>query len=342
MDRLVTMDLTTWQGMRARDPRRLTLGSAQWGMPYGIANHAGPPDAAELERMLTRARDAGVRAIDTARAYGEAEARIGGMLPAVPSAEGWRVITKLAADVHEQGLGIAETLERVATSLTESRIALGQDALPVVLLHRFAHRHACGGKLWRTLLAERDAGRIGALGVSAATPEEAWAALDDPDVQVLQVASSLLDLRLLRQEFFPRARELGRTVYVRSVFLQGVAHLDPATLPGFLEGLAEPLRTIRATAAKQGVSPRSLFVGFAREFLPGAHPVIGCETEGQLHELLDDWTDESIDVAALAPLVDALPTLEPELVDPSRWPAPKAADSRVNQTPRGSVASIAR
>ena len=54
--------------------------------------------------------------------------------------------------------------------------ALGRDVLPAVLLHRFAHRHACGGKLWRTLLAERDAGRIGQLGVSAATPEEAGSA----------------------------------------------------------------------------------------------------------------------------------------------------------------------
>ena len=79
----------------------------------------------------------------------------------------------LAPDVHETGLGLANCLERVSTSLSESRVSLGQDTLPVVLLHRLAHRHACGGKLWRTLLAERDTGRIGQLGVSAATPEKA-------------------------------------------------------------------------------------------------------------------------------------------------------------------------
>ena len=339
---MVTMDLTTWQGMRTRDPRRLTLGSAQWGMPYGIANGSGPPDDEALEAMLTRARDAGVRGIDTARAYGMSEARIGEMIRAIPSTDGWRVITKLAADVHQDGLGIGETLERVATSLTESRVALGQDALPVVLLHRFAHRHACGGKLWRTLLAERDAGRIGSLGVSAATPEEAWAALDDPDVSVLQVPSSLLDLRLLRQEFFPRAREMGRTVYVRSVFLQGVAHLDPERLPKALSGLAEPLRKIRFAARELGVSPRALFLGFAREFLPGAYPVVGCETDAQLEELIDDWTNSTIDVASLAPLVEALPTLEAELVDPSKWEISESSAPEPNQTHRGSIATIAR
>ncbi len=341
MDFLVNMDLTTWQGMRARDPRRLTLGSAQWGMPYGIANRAGPPPDATLAAMLDLARAAGVRAIDTARAYGASEARIGQALQEEPSSDGWRVITKLAPDVHETGVGIAECLERVAASLSESRVALGQDLLPVVLLHRFAHRHACGGKLWRTLLAERETGRIGQLGVSAATPEEAWAALDDPDIEVLQVASSLLDLRLVRQGFFPRARELGRTVYVRSIFLQGVAHLDPTTLPGFLAPAAEALGTIHAAAAGLDVTPRALFLAFARELLPGAHPIVGCETDAQLAELLEDWSDERIDAAALAQLVEALPTLEAEVVDPSRWPT-RGGDPAANQTTPRSIATIPR
>ncbi|MEM9175856.1 MAG: aldo/keto reductase [Myxococcota bacterium] len=339
MDFLVNMDLTTWQGMRARDPRRLALGSAQWGMPYGIANRQGKPEDAALDAMLARARAAGVRAIDTARAYGDSEARIGRALRDAPSSEGWRVITKLAPDVHAPGLGIADGLERVSTSLAQSRAALGQDVLPVVLLHRFAHRHACGGKLWRTLLAEREAGRIGQLGVSAATPEEAWAALDDPDVEVLQVASSLLDLRLVRQAFFPRARELGRTVYVRSLFLQGVAHLDPRTLPGFLAPAAEALGQIHDVAARIGVTPRALFLGFARECLPGAHPVLGCESDAQLAELLEDWSDERIDVAALAALLDALPTLEADVVDPSRWPT-AGSGSAANQPSVGSIATL--
>ena len=30
---------------------RFVLGSAQWGMPYGIANANGPPDDAELRTL---------------------------------------------------------------------------------------------------------------------------------------------------------------------------------------------------------------------------------------------------------------------------------------------------
>lgn len=338
---MVAMDLSSWHGQRARDPRRLVLGSAQWGMPYGIANRVGPPDDASLEAMLMRARDAGVRSIDTARAYGESEVRVGAMLQTVPTPEGWRVVTKLAPDAHQAGLGIGETLERVAISLSESRVALRQDTLPVVLLHRFAHRHACGGKLWRTLLAERDNGRIGCLGVSASTPEEAWAALEDPDIEALQVATSLLDLRLVRQGFFESARERGRTIYVRSLFLQGVAHLEPSTLPSFLAPLADPMRLIARTAREMGITTRALYLGFAREFLSGTQAVVGCETESQLGELIADWCEVEIDLARLAPLVEALPTQPDEFVDPARWPLrEEAPESTRNQTGRASVATL--
>ena len=327
---MVERSLSSWQGMRTRDPRRLTLGSAQWGMPYGIANHTGPPCADELGELLRVAREAGIRAIDTARAYGESEARVGLALAAHAD---WRVITKLAPDVDAPGLELSENLARVEDSLAKTRAALGIESIPALLLHRFAHRHAFGGKLWRALLAERDAGRIGQLGVSAATPEEAWAALDDPDVEILQVATSLLDLRLHRQGFFPRAREAGRTVYVRSVYLQGVAHLGAARLPRPLADLGGALRTIESFAAELGVRPRALYLAFVRE-LPGVHPVLGCETAAQLAQLLRDWEDETIDGALLTSLLDRLPTAPAALVDPSLWPAREGAPAPSEAPPR--------
>lgn len=337
---MVAMDYSTWHGKRARDPRRLALGSAQWGMPYGIANRDGQPATGEVAAMLARAREAGLHTIDTARAYGDSEQLIGSL---APPDQGWRVVTKLAPDVHRDGLGLGEVLEAVASSLAESRRALGREQLPVLLLHRFAHRHACGGRIWRWLLAEREEGRIGSLGVSAATPEEAWAALEDPDVETLQVATSLLDLRLHRQGFFARARELGRTVYVRSVFLQGLAHLGAQQIPAALDGLRESMERIETTARELGVAPRALYLAFVRE-LPGVHPVVGCETEAQLTQLLADWSSETVEGATLMRLVETLPAHDETLVDPSRWPPIAAAPERPaavpNRTGAGSIAIL--
>lgn len=122
----------------------------------------------------------------------------------------------------------------------------------------------------------------------------------------------------------------------------GVTHLDPNSLPAALGALSEPLQLIRNTAAEIGVSPRTLFLGFAREFLPGAHPIVGCETDSQLEGRLIDWNEDQIDVAALAPLVGSLPTLDAELVDPSRWPQSESISETANQTSPGSIANMAR
>jgi aryl-alcohol dehydrogenase-like predicted oxidoreductase len=306
-------------------------------MPTGNADRRGKPRADELDAILARAKQVGVRSIDTARAYGECESRIG---RATAAEEGWRVITRLDPEVHHAGLGIADTLDRVSKSLEASRRALDTDILPVLMLHHFSHRHACGGRLWRGLLAERDAGRIGSLGVSAATPEEAWAALEDSDIEILQVASSLLDLRLHRQGFFPRARELGRTVHVRSIFFHGVAHLDPETLPRSFADLAAPMQTIQACASRVGVPIYALFLAFARE-LPGAHPILDCETDAQLEILLADWASNAIDAATVSLLVDSLPTLDADSVDPLRTSSAKTNGlASANQTRAASVATI--
>jgi len=351
MDRVVKMNFSTWQGMRTRDPRRLVLGTAGWGAPYGIANQNGQPTREAIGDLLEQAERAGIRCLDTARAYPGSEVLVGELTAAADAQESWRVVTKLDPSVHTPGLGLGDVLERVAESLAESRRALESDALPTLLLHRAEHRHVCGGRLWRMLLAERDAGRIGSLGVSAASPEQAWAALEDPDIEVLQVATSLLDLRLYRQGFFARARELGRTVYVRSVYLQGIAHLDPARLPEPLAGLGEALRPIHGLARELGVPARTLFLAFVRE-IPGALPVLGFENAAQLAEALEDWDSDVVGAASLAALVDALPEIPDALLDPSRWPSfevgaarridagQERRDAEANRTGPPSVATL--
>ncbi len=72
-------------------PAKLGLGSAQFGLDYGIANPAGktPPD--EVRRVLGDAHRAGVRLVDTASLYGDSEEVLGRCFPA---GHEFRVVTK--------------------------------------------------------------------------------------------------------------------------------------------------------------------------------------------------------------------------------------------------------
>ena len=56
----------------------LALGTAQFGLPYGIANQVGRISRDEATTILDHAWAAGLDTIDTAIAYGESEHRFVG------------------------------------------------------------------------------------------------------------------------------------------------------------------------------------------------------------------------------------------------------------------------
>ena len=73
---------------------QLCLGTAQFGLAYGITNSIGQVSEAAVGQLLDQAGAAGIRWLDTAQAYGNAEAVLGRQLPV---AHGFRLISKLPA-----------------------------------------------------------------------------------------------------------------------------------------------------------------------------------------------------------------------------------------------------
>jgi aryl-alcohol dehydrogenase-like predicted oxidoreductase len=91
---------------------RLALGTVQFGLAYGISNSAGEVADDELDTILALAHQLGVDTLDTAQAYGNAEARLGSRHTA-----DFQLVNKLAP-------GIQAT--EVATSVTSSLQRLGR------------------------------------------------------------------------------------------------------------------------------------------------------------------------------------------------------------------------
>jgi spore coat polysaccharide biosynthesis protein SpsF len=56
---------------------QMTLGTAQLGLEYGVANRTGKPNRETAAGMVRDAIAHGVTTLDTARAYGDAEEVLG-------------------------------------------------------------------------------------------------------------------------------------------------------------------------------------------------------------------------------------------------------------------------
>ena len=73
---------------------KLAIGTAQFGMPYGIANRNGKVQADEISAILDSACFKGINTIDTAKAYGISEKIIGDYIQQRPESS-WNIMIKM-------------------------------------------------------------------------------------------------------------------------------------------------------------------------------------------------------------------------------------------------------
>ena len=142
---------------------RLVLGTAQFGMAYGIANHSGQPDQMLANDILVVAWENGIRILDTAQAYGESEVVLGKFFECHPECQ-FEVITKLAPDVD------ITSVDEISSAVIGSNKNLGQKPL-ALLLHNYKQLHFWDGILGDTLRAMMELGEIRHLGVSLYHPD---------------------------------------------------------------------------------------------------------------------------------------------------------------------------
>ncbi len=286
------------------------------GGTYGAPGAARPaPRAADARRVLLAALERGVRVIDTAPAYGEAEMLVG---QAVGDRDGCVIATKLAIPAAGWGaLSPVQTRAHVRASTEASLRALRRERLDLLQIHNADEPLLRGTSVVEELARLREQGLVARLGASVYGEAAALAVIDTPALDTVQIAYSALDRRPERR-VLPAAVVAGKAVIARSLLLRGV--LGPAGRE--LGGEFAPLG-----AAAEAVR-RSLGVGW--EQLPGAavafaasRPGIACallgpRDERELAALLDRL--ERFGDAAVG-LQLPMPSLPEQLLDPSRWPA---------------------
>ena len=186
-----------------------------------------------------------------------------------------------------------------------------------MLFHRGPDSYTNGDELWRRLCGAKEDGTVKRIGVSAANPAQAWRALELEGLDTVQVASSLLDRRLYSKGFFEAAKQQGKEVFIRSVYVQGLAHLAPDALPGSTRAFAGALEALDDLASGVGLKRWQIFLSWARQRLEGT-VILGQESQSQLEANLDAWSlPVSDDVLREAEAAAALSSDAP--LDPSTW-----------------------
>jgi len=283
------------------------LGTAQFGLPYGIANRRGKPDIGQVREILEYAHHLGIRSLDTAAAYGESEAVLG-----VCGMDRWSVITKVPSF---QGVEDAKLGSKAREAVLRSLDLLKVEALNAVLAHD--HRDMIGdrGRRLRDALEPLlEAERVDKIGISAYAPENVES-IEPANAQVVQAPLNVLDQRFVASGAAARLSAAGGELHVRSAFLQGLLLMQATERPARFAAWARELSLFDEHVHASGLDPAAFCLGYVAGQADVQRCVVGVETIQQLSHLVTAF--EAGQLASFN--TQDLRSDDLGLIDPRQW-----------------------
>jgi len=250
---------------------KLALGTAQFGLDYGINNQRGKIPDQEIKEILSLAVASGIDTLDTASAYGDSEVRLGRYLAEIRQT--LKIISKLPKDAVDPAAEITNSLKK-----------LRLEKLYGYLFHDF-RTFAENRKLWEQVSALKEQGRIDKIGLSLYYPAELEQALNNGiKLDLVQVPYNIFDRRF--EEYFPKLKKQGVEIHVRSIFLQGLFFRDIDSLSPYFDRVKDKLIKLRQAADRAKRTLPELAIGFALANKAIDKIVVGVDSLANLRELV--------------------------------------------------------
>ncbi len=296
---------------------KLTLGTVQLGMPYGINNTSGQPAVSSSHELLDYALQNGINALDTARIYGNAETVIGSFT----GKDQFTIITKFKLS-DEALLNQHKALEEARESLQGSCNTLMIEKIPICLFHQNSEQSA--EKANRILPFVFDAlkkeGLIEEGGMSVYKPSDlrkitAWDA-----IQNVQVPINLFDQRVFCDNIIGNLQANDVCVFARSIFLQGLILMTEDQLPASMNFAVDPLKKLHRIASENNTTVKEMAFAFVRDAVGVTSLVVGAETIGQLKENIDLLSIPPLPADLYAEIKNCFSDMPELLITPAKWP----------------------
>ena len=252
---------------------KMILGTAQFGMDYGIANLSGKPAKKEVFGILNWAWEKGVKRFDTAPGYGSEEL-LGEFITANGLQDEAIVFTKIPS-LNK----ISNYKQNIIKSLESSLNYIG---CSIEVL--FYHDPIDSGlflkepQFFDKLLDEYP---VSTLGVSVYEPQDVLSLSDCSFELAFQFPFNVLDRRF-EQVNMPEGKR-----YARSIFLQGLLSSSNGLRSNAPEELLNLQKEFHSTLAHYHLAPVSFAISFVALNDSIDHLLIGVDSLKQLQDILN-------------------------------------------------------
>jgi len=289
----------------------LGLGTAQFGMNYGISNSTGQVKKNEVENIIKYAKNNGVSIIDSAYSYGDSENVLGA---ALFSEDKFKIISKTA--VIDAKYISDENIKNIDIAFRRTLQKLQKKSIYALLVHNCDNLFIPGHKLLVKLLKSYiDTGLVEKIGVSVYSPKEYLAVSKVFNPDVVQIPLNVLDQRFFQTGLLEKLCNDGIEIHARSVFLQGLLLMDPLDRLKNFKEYSSTFNSFDKFCNQHGLKRIEACLGFVKQMLEIKSIIVGVTTKIELQEQFEA-------ISKLVPDLDSYQCLasnEKALIDPREW-----------------------
>ena len=285
---------------------KLAIGTAQFGMDYGLANQAGQVCIEEAGQILQLGSEMGITTLDTAIGYGYSEKILGKL-----GVDNFNVVTKLPALPD----GVSDVDRWIESEMLGSLNRLGVNTVYGVLLHRSSDLLGDRGRhVIRSLKSLKRNGMSQKTGISIYDPTELDYIPEGASIDIVQAPLNLVDRRLETSGWLKRLSEQGIEIHTRSTFLQGLLIIPRNAIPKEFERWSKLWDIWHNGLNKYQCTATAACLSYPLSLPEVDRVVVGLDTKRQLEELISiakmnvtphDWTFMMSD--------------EAQLINPQHW-----------------------
>lgn len=284
---------------------KLALGSAQFGLNYGVTNQVGLISELEGRKIIECAFENGISSIDTAIDYGIAEVKLGEI-----GVSNWDITTKLPELPINLNYGYVQ--EMVEKSLARLKIS----RLNEILLHRPDQLFSYQGEIIYEILNKlKDRGLVNKIGISIYDTENALKYFQRYHFDVIQIPFNLFDNRLFENNLNTKLIDKNVEIQVRSIFLQGLLLQSLEEIPQKFLKWSYLWEEYNNWVQEINMTRIEACLNYVAGFSEIKKVIVGVDSFLHLKEILGiDYSKKMV-----KPLPNQFNRVEQELINPVNW-----------------------
>jgi aryl-alcohol dehydrogenase-like predicted oxidoreductase len=291
---------------------RFALGTVQFGMEYGVCNSSGKPTQNEIDRVMEYLISEGINFLDTAIDYGDSHRAISS---SISMHNNISVVSKISSVsfLNNSTLAVDKALEE-----------LGQSFLFGLLLHDTKLLNSWNENLCSTVKSLKSSGRIKYFGVSIYRNEEFLLAIENSDIDIIQIPFNIFDHRYLTLGWQKLAKDNNKLIVIRSIYLQGLLLMDVDKISPKLIDAKGYIDILDKLSLKYSVSRLELVFGFVDFFAKDCVMLFGVQNLQEAKENIDIFNQskkltKKLKRSDISYIVEKLKGIKEDIYNPSNW-----------------------